>query len=124
MKAILRNYNQPPRKVRLVADVIRGKTVERALAELSVLPKKSTDAFAKLLRSAVANAKGSKNLSAENLFIKDVAVDKDMTLKRFRPAWRGTRHPIRRVRSRIAILLDEEKNRRARRKKKRASAKK
>ena len=56
MKALLTNYHQSPRKVRLVADLIRGKSIAQARAALLYLPKKSSPALGKLLDSAVANA--------------------------------------------------------------------
>src|SRR4051812_42980442 len=86
MKALLTNYHQPPRKVRLVADLIRGKSVIAARAALLFLPKKSSPALTKLLNSAVANANGA---TAENLFIKTITVNKGAVMKRFRPFSRG-----------------------------------
>ena len=56
MKAYLKSYRQAPRKVRLVANLIKGKTAERALVELSVLPKRASEPMKKLLLSAIANA--------------------------------------------------------------------
>ena len=57
MKAILKNYRQSPRKVRLIADLIRGKKVEEALRTLSFVDKRAASPFAKVIRSAVDNAK-------------------------------------------------------------------
>ena len=75
MKALLTNYHQSPRKVRLVADLIRGKTVPQARVALSFLMQKSSEAFSKLLESAVANSRNS-GISPEGLFVKHVSVDK------------------------------------------------
>jgi large subunit ribosomal protein L22 len=88
MKASLTNYHQPPRKVRLVANLIRGKSVPAARAALSFLPKKSAPAMGKLLDSAVANARTS-GASVDELFIKTITVDKGAVMKRFRPFGRG-----------------------------------
>ena len=88
MKATLTNYHQSPRKVRLVADLIRGKSVSSALAALSFLPKKSSPAIIKLLESAVSNAKNS-GVAAEDLFIKAIAVNKGSVLRRVMPKARG-----------------------------------
>ena len=88
MKAILSNYHQSPRKVRLVADLIRGKSVVRARAALRFLPKKSTLAIVKLIDSAVANARGT-GTSEDRLFVRTITVDKGAVMRRFRPMARG-----------------------------------
>ena len=90
MKATLKNYHQPPRKVRLVADLIRGKSVPAARVALSFLDKKSAPAMVKLLDSAIANARfADDNLDTNLLFVKTLTVDKGMTLKRVRPFKQG-----------------------------------
>lgn len=88
MKATLTNYHQAPRKVRLVADLIRGKSVAAARAALLYLPKKSSPAIGKLLESALANA-GSRGASTENLFVKTITVNKGAVIRRVRPFARG-----------------------------------
>ena len=103
-KAILKNYRQSPRKVRLIADAIRGKKVDVALTELQFMPKRAADPVKKVLESAIANAK-SNSISAASLFVKEVTVDEGVTLKRWRPKWRGTAHPIRKRTSHIKIVL-------------------
>src|SRR3989344_7849544 len=78
MKAVLKNYNQSPRKMRLIADMIRGKNLERALSELRHLPKRGGATFEKLLRSAYANARAQDSgvtLSLDTLYVKDVRVE-------------------------------------------------
>lgn len=88
MKATLTNYHQSPRKVRLVANMIRGKSVTAALSALSFLPKKSSPAILKLLNSAVANARSS-GASTETLVVKTITVNKGSVLRRFMPKARG-----------------------------------
>lgn len=108
MKAILRNYRHSPRKVRQVANLIRGKTVANALAELSMLPKKAALPIEKLIKSAAASAKENFKTSASDidlLVIKEVMVDDAVTLKRSQPAARGSAHPIRKRASHIFIRL-------------------
>lgn len=107
MKALLRNYRQAPRKVRLVADAIRGKKVSEALTALTFMPKRAALAMHKLLSSAVANAeqKGEKN--PENLVVKEITVDKGITFKRFRARARGRAAPINKETSHINITLGE-----------------
>jgi large subunit ribosomal protein L22 len=103
-KAILKNYRQSPRKVRLIADAIRGKKVDVALTELQFMAKKAADPVKKVLESAVANAKNI-GLDTKSLIIKEVTVDEGVTLKRWRPKWRGTAHPIRKRTSHVKIVL-------------------
>ena len=95
-----------PRKVRLLADLIRGKAVTSALAQLSVSPKAATTPLEKLLQSAVANAK-SKQASVEKLFVKSITVDGGPMLKRMRPRAFGRGAPIRKRTSHITIVLAE-----------------
>lgn len=89
MKALLKNYHQAPRKVRLVADLIRGKSVTAAREALTYLPKKSSPAMLKLLNSAVSNAVQNNGADVDALFVKAIAVNKGMVMKRFMPKARG-----------------------------------
>ena len=104
MKAFLKNYQQAPRKVRLVADLVRGKAVPQAQVALTFLPKKSTPVISVLLASAVANA-GQQGYVAEDLFIKKITVDKGMVLKRMRPFKQGRAGQLHRIASHIALEL-------------------
>ena len=106
MKAFLKNYRQSPRKVRLLADLVRGKKVKKALAVLSFANKRSAEPFMKVLNSAVANAK-VQGKSADVLFVKHVVVDKGLTTKRFMPRARGSASTINRRSSHITIELAE-----------------
>jgi large subunit ribosomal protein L22 len=109
MKANLKNYRQSPRKVRLVADLVRGKKVSQALLELKFLPKRATEVISKLISSAVANAEHNFKVSAEDLFIKEITVDKGITLKRYRPRARGVAKRINKRTSNIALTLGVKK---------------
>ncbi len=106
MKAFLKNYRQSPRKVRLVASLVKGKSVAQAIAELDFLAKRSGLPIKKLLLSAVANAK-QMGIESENLFIKELRVDKGIVMKRMMPAAMGTGHRINKRTSHINILLAE-----------------
>jgi len=106
MKAFLKNYRQSPRKVRLVAGLIKGKSVAQAVAELDFLAKRAGLPIKKLLLSAVANAK-QMGIESENLFIKELRVDKGIVMKRMMPAAMGTGHRINKRTSHINILLAE-----------------
>ena len=104
MKASLSNYRQSPRKVRLVADLIRGKSVESAKRALTFLPKKSAPDMLQLLDSAVANAR-ELGLSAEDLMVKMIAVNKGNVLRRFMPKARGRAARFARTMSIITLEL-------------------
>ncbi|HEV7702155.1 MAG TPA: 50S ribosomal protein L22 [Candidatus Paceibacterota bacterium] len=106
MKAYLKNYRQSPRKVRLVAGLIKKKTVGEAIAELDFLAKRAGTPMKKLLMSAVANAK-DMGKDVENLIIKELRVDKGVTLKRMMPAAMGSGHRINKRTSHILLTLGE-----------------
>ncbi len=107
MKAYLKNYRQSPRKVRLVADLIRGKSVSAASAALEFLPKRAAGMFQKLLASAVANAQHNFKVSPDNLKVLTVSVTKGPTLKRIRPVSRGRAHRINKRTSIVTLSLGE-----------------
>ena len=104
MKASLTNFKQSPRKVRLVADMIRGKQVAAAQRALMFLPKKSSPEMMKLLNSAVANAR-NLGQNAENLFVKTISVDKGSVIRRFKPMARGRAAGIRHTMSHVSLEL-------------------
>ncbi|MDP2648451.1 MAG: 50S ribosomal protein L22 [Patescibacteria group bacterium] len=104
MKALLKNYHQSPRKVRLVADMIRGKSVSDARAALLYLPKKSAPALGKLLDSAVANARIGGH-AAEGLFVKTITVDKGTVMRRYRPFARGRSGTLHKTMSIVKVEL-------------------
>lgn len=109
MRAFLKNYRQSPRKVRLVADIIRGQSVPRARRALRVLGKRAALQMAKLLDSAVANARHNDSFSDEGkLIIKELRVDEGPTLKRFMPRAHGRATPIHKRTSHIIMILGEE----------------
>ena len=105
MKAYLKNYRQSSRKVRLVADMIRGKDAKRALAELTFLPKAASSAMHKLLSAAIANAENNFKVSVEGLVVKEIPVDQGPTLRRFRPRARGSASRINKRTSNISLTL-------------------
>ncbi|MDP2642143.1 MAG: 50S ribosomal protein L22 [bacterium] len=105
-KAQLNNYRQSPRKVRLMADAVRGKSIEEAITTLSFVAKRSALPIQKLLVSALANAK-NLSLPLENLVVKEIKVDKGATLFRRRPRSRGQSNPIRKRTSHVSVILSE-----------------
>jgi large subunit ribosomal protein L22 len=93
MKASLKNYRQAPRKVRLVAHLIKGKKVSVAELELKHLAKRAALPIEKLLASAVANAKIA-GMDVENLIVKNVQVNQGLVMKRMMPRAFGRGAPI------------------------------
>ena len=104
--AELKNYRQAPRKVRLVADTVRGKKVTDALDTLTFVNKRASDPVKKLIESAVANATHNHSLAVEDLYITEIRVDDGVTLHRYRPRARGRSAPIRKRTSRVTVILD------------------
>ena len=96
-----------PRKVRLVADVIRGQAALKARANLSFLPRRAAKPFLKLLDSALANARNNFQLDEKTLYLAKVLVDEGSKLKRWRPRARGRAFPIQKKTSHLTIVLQE-----------------
>lgn len=105
MKAFLKNYRQSPRKVRLIADLVRGKEVTKALDTLKFINKRASEPFTKLIQSAIANAR-SQGIDTQKLIIKSVAVNKGTVLKRFMPRARGSASRINKRSSHLSVELD------------------
>jgi large subunit ribosomal protein L22 len=104
MQATLKEYNQAPRKVRLVTELIKGKKVADAIAQLSFLSKRASLPIKKLIESAVANAK-QKGEDVEKLKIKNITVNSAGMIVRFMPRAMGRAAPIRRRRSVVTVTL-------------------
>ncbi len=104
--AKLNNYRQSPRKVRLVANAIRGKKANDAASDLEFITKRSSLPILKLLNSAIANAKAS-GINTENLIVSKIEVNPGKILYRRMPVSRGSAHPIRKRTSHISIVLEE-----------------
>lgn len=107
IRAKLSNLRIAPRKVRLVADAIRGKRVKEAQAVLRFTVKKSSMPMEKLLNSAVANAKNNFQTESDNLYISKITVDEGAKYKRWMPRARGSASEIQKKTSHITLILDE-----------------
>ena len=105
MKAFLSNYRQAPRKVRLVANAIKGKSVEAAELELRFMVKRAALPLEKLLASAVANAVNQAGLNKADLVVKEIRVDKGIVLKRSMPRAFGRASAINKRSSHVTIVL-------------------
>lgn len=97
------------RKVRLIADIIRKKSVNDALLKLSLTQKRAVISIEKTLKSAIANATHNAKADIDNLVIKSVEVNEGPFLKRFRPSTRGRVHPYKKRSSHIRITLEDKK---------------
>ena len=95
------------RKVKIVADLIKGKNIDEAIAILKYTPKASSEILEKLLKSAIANAENNHNMTHEKLYVADVYANQGPTLKRIRPAAKGSAVRIRKRTSHITIVLKE-----------------
>jgi large subunit ribosomal protein L22 len=96
-----------PRKVRLVADLIRGLNVEEAMVQLQFTRKGSCEPLRKLLKSAMANAEENNDLKRSNLFISEIRVDEAPITYRWMPRAMGRATPIRKRASHVSVTLGE-----------------
>ena len=103
--ASLKNYRISPRKVRIVADMVRGKKVSEAKLILTNAAKKARHPLGDLIDSAISNAKHDHKIEAETLYIKEIRVDQGVTLKRSRPMSRGSAFPIKKRTSNVLVVL-------------------
>ena len=111
--AKLNNCPTSPRKMRLVADLVRGKQVELALATLTFNPKEASRKLEKLLLSAIANWEAKNegaDIEAADLYIKEIRVDGGTMLKRLRPAPQGRAHRIRKRSNHVTMILEANNN--------------
>lgn len=105
-KASARYVRVPPRKARLVVDLIRGRNINEALIIVRFVPKYAARVVEKVLRSALANAQHNHGVrDVDRLFVKEAYVDQGPTLKRFQPRAMGRANMIRKRSSHITIIL-------------------
>ena len=106
-EATLKYARISSRKVKIVADLIKGKDIDEALAILKFTPKASSEIIEKLLKSAIANAENNHNMAHEKLYVAEIYANQGPTLKRIRPAAKGSAVRIRKRTSHITIVLKE-----------------
>ncbi|MGN1271139.1 MAG: 50S ribosomal protein L22 [Clostridia bacterium] len=107
-RATLRYARISSRKVKIVADLIRGKKVDEALAIVKFTPKASSEIIEKLLKSAIANAENNHGMNRGNLIVSEIYANQGPTLKRIRPAAKGSAVRIRKRTCHITIVVKEE----------------
>jgi large subunit ribosomal protein L22 len=106
--AVAKDIGIPPRKVRLVVDMVRGKKVEDAINILKFTPTPAAKVVAKLIKSASANAENNFQLDPADLKVVYIVADEARTLKRYRPQSRGRFSPILKRATHISVLVSEE----------------
>jgi large subunit ribosomal protein L22 len=107
-KAVGKYIRISPQKARLVADVVRGMDVDKALTTLRFMPKKGAGILRKVIESAVANATQDEHIDVDNLYIKKIFIDGGPSLKRISPRAMGRATGIIKRTSHITVVLDEE----------------
>ena len=112
-KAIGRMIRISPRKLNLVAQMIRGKKAEAALNELTFSPKRIAKTVKKVLQSAIANAENNHDLDVDDLVVSEASVGKNMVLKRFHARARGRGAGIEKPFSQITIVVEEQREKKA-----------
>lgn len=106
-QAILKNVRISPRKLRLVADMVRGKQVQNALDELTLTNKKGARILHKVLKSAIANATDVATVDVDRLSVSEIMVDMGPCLKRFLPRAQGRATPIKKRMSHVTLRVKE-----------------
>jgi len=105
--ARIKNVRMTTRKVKLVADQIRGKGVQEAIDYLTFSRRRPARPLLKLIKSAVTNADRKGGMDLDKLYVTELLVDKGPTLKRWMPRARGMATPVLKKSSRVSITLDE-----------------
>ena len=106
-KATVKYARISSRKIAIVANLIRGKNVDEALAIVKFTPKASSEIIEKLLKSAIANAENNNQMAHDKLYIAEIYSNQGPTLKRIRPAAKGSAVRIRKRTSNTTIVLKE-----------------
>jgi large subunit ribosomal protein L22 len=107
VQAVCRNIRISPQKLNLVAQMIRGKKVDKALADLTFSRKRIAQDVKKTLQSAVANAENNHNLDVDSLVVSEAFVGKNMVMKRWRPRARGRVARIMKPFSQLTVVVKE-----------------
>jgi large subunit ribosomal protein L22 len=107
--AVARNIRVSPRKLNLVAQMIRGKKVDRALNVLTFSQKRIASVVKKTLQSAIANAENNHDLDVDDLVVKEASVGKNLVMKRFHARARGNAGGIEKFFSQITIVVEEKR---------------
>ena len=107
VKATAKYIRIAPRKIRIVMNLIRGKSIREAFAILKFTPKVGSEVIEKVLRSAVANAEHNNDMDVEKMFVSSCSVDQGPTLKRIHPRSRGQAFKILKRSSHVTVAVAE-----------------
>ncbi len=106
-KAILRHVRMSPVKVRRIANLVRGKSVDEAQHILAVSTQRASGVLSKVIKSAAANAENNEQLDRESLYVSEIQINEGPTWKRFQPRARGRADRILKRTSHITVVVDE-----------------
>ena len=106
-RAIAKHVRIAPRKIRIVADLVRGKNVSEAMAILKFTPKVGSKVVEKVIRSAAANAEHNNDMNVDALYISEIFVDQDSTMKRIHPRSRRQAFKILKKSSHVTVVVKE-----------------
>ena len=107
VQSISKDVGIPPRKVRLIVDMVRGKSVDEALVMLKFVPSPAARAVAKTIKSAAANAENNYEMTPSDLKVVEIHANEGRTMKRFRPQGRGRINPILKRSTHIVVSVSE-----------------
>jgi len=107
-RAYVRGLSMSPRKMRVVANLVRGKSVEQAVGMLDLIPKKAAQLISKAVKSAAANAEDRENVSVENLRISSITIDGGPVQKRWMPRSMGRANRIIHRSSHLTVVVTDE----------------
>ena len=110
VRAVAKNVQRSPRKIRLAADAVRGRTVQEALTMLSLMPQAAARDVFKVVKSAASNAENNFEIDVDNLYIRRIYVDEARMLKRYKARAHGRVAPRLRRASHITAVVDEKGN--------------
>ncbi len=106
-KAVSKYVRIAPRKMRIIAENIKGLSVEKAIIQLNFTPKKGAGILLKALNSALANAEQNSQIDVDTLYVKKIYIDEGPTAKRWRPRAMGRATRILKRTSHVTVVLDE-----------------
>jgi large subunit ribosomal protein L22 len=106
-KAEAKHMRISPRKMKPIADLVRGKNVKDAQAILKFTPRKGAEIFLKVLNSAVANAENNHHLDVESLYVKEIYANQGPTMKRWNAGSMGRANPVLKRSSHVGVVVAE-----------------
>lgn len=108
-RAVAKYIRVSPRKMKPIADLVRGKNVKEALAILKYTPRKGARIFLKVMNSAVANAENNHEMALDNLYVAQIYANQGPVMKRFKAGSMGRANPIKHRTSHVGVAVAEKK---------------